>query len=243
MNARTVARRGPTRRMNALPASLMLNPGLIGLIAAVLAVGGCAERAARPAAPVIAGGGSVDQLAGAVAADAERSDHEPDAKVREQLAADALSHADACIAQAPGAAPCLYERAVALGLDARAHPLRALDQLKGMLDLLGKAEAADPSYDQGGPARVRALVLIRAPGWPLGPGDPDAGLESARRAAALRPQYVPNVLALAEAQGKTGDAAGARNSYTMARDLAQALPQGQDRDDWLRQASAGLQQK
>jgi hypothetical protein len=215
----------------------------LAVAAALWALGGCAGRATHPIPPPVPGGGTVEQLAAAVAADAERSDHEPDPKVRAQLAEDALGHADACVAQAPGAAPCLYERAIALGLDARAHPARALDQLKGMLDLLGKADAADPGYDQAGPARVRALVLIRAPGWPLGPGDVDAGLESARRAVAARPQFVPNVLALAEAEAKAGDAAGARNSYTMARDLAQALPQGRDRDDWLRQANAGLQQK
>jgi hypothetical protein len=215
-----------------------VNARPIAIMAAMLALAGCAGRPARRPPP--AAGGTVDQLAAAVAADAERSDHEPDANVREQLAEDGLSHADACIAQAPGAAACLYERAVALGLDARAHPTRALDQLKIMLDLLGKAEAADPAYDHAGPARVRALVLIRAPGWPLGPGDVDAGLESAQRAMSLRPQYVPNVLAMAEAEAKRGDAAGAHNSYTMARDLAQALPQGRDRDDWLRQANAGL---
>jgi hypothetical protein len=109
-----------------------------------------------------------------------------------------------------------------------------------MLDALAAADATDPAYDEAGPARVKALVLIRAPGWPLGPGDPDAGLVSARRAVSLRPQYPPNVLALAEALGKTGDIRGARETYQLARDLTQALPPTPDRDDWLRQAKQAL---
>ena len=109
-----------------------------------------------------------------------------------------------------------------------------------MLELLGRAEAADPEYDQAGPARVQALVLVRAPAWPLGPGVAEAGLASARRAVALRPDYPPNVLALAEALAKTGDAHGAKESYRRARDLSEAWPPGSDRDDWLHEADQAL---
>jgi hypothetical protein len=112
-----------------------------------------------------------------------------------------------------------------------------------MLQNLGNAEATDPNYDKAGPARVRALVLIRAPGWPLGPGDPDAGVAAARRAVALQPYYPPNVLALAEALAKNGDENGARDSYTHARELAQSLPSGPERDDWLHDAEEGLRHR
>ena len=61
-------------------------------------------------------------------------------------------------------------------MEARAHPTQALGLLKSMLQNLDAAAATDPNYDKAGPSRVRALVLIRAPGWPLGPGDTDAGL-------------------------------------------------------------------
>jgi hypothetical protein len=132
---------------------------------------------------------------------------------------------------------------VALGLEARAHPTRAGELLKSMLDSLTSADAADPNYDNAGPSRVRALVLIRAPGWPLGPGDADTGLVSARRAVELRPGYPPNLLALAEALSKTGDPAGARDAYAKARDAAQASPETPDRDGWLREADQGLQRK
>jgi hypothetical protein len=112
-----------------------------------------------------------------------------------------------------------------------------------MLDALTRAESADAAYDEAGPARVRALVLTQARGWPLGPGDAEAGLVAARRAVTLRPLYPPNLLALAEALAKTADPSGARESYMRARDAALALPAGADRDDWLREAERGLQHK
>ena len=160
-----------------------------------------------------------------------------------ELAAEADRDAQACLAREPQAAACLYWRGIALGLEARAHPTRAGELLSNMLDSLAQAESADPNYDEAGPARVRALVLIRAPGWPLGPGDAEAGLVAARRAVALRPQYPPNLLALAEALSKTGDGNGARENYARARDAALAQPAAADRDEWLRTADQGLQHR
>jgi hypothetical protein len=209
-----------------------------GVALAALTLAGCKTPPVRPAPPPPSM--TVEQLAAAVAADARRSDLEKDSKTRDQLAADALQNAQACLERAPQSAACLYYDGVALGLKARAHPLQASEALKSMLDALGGAEAADPAYDQAGPARVKALVLIKAPAWPLGPGDPEAGLAAARRAVALRPDYPPNVLALAEALAKTGDAHGAQESYRGARELIQALPSSADRDDWLHQADQAL---
>jgi hypothetical protein len=209
----------------------------------MLAIAACATRPRPPPPNLSAEPSSVEALAAAIEADAKRSDHEPDSKVRGELAAEASRDAEACLAREPQAAPCLYWRAVALGLEARAHPTRAGETLSSMLDTLGRAESADPNYEEAGAARVRALVLVRAPGWPLGPGDAEAGLVAARRAVTLRPLYPPNLLALAEALAKTGDASGAREYYARARDAAQALPAASDRDEWLRAADQGLQRK
>jgi hypothetical protein len=211
---------------------------LLGAAAAALLLTACQVPAVRSTAPGAAM--SIEQLAAAVAEDARRSDTETDSKMREQFAADAARDAQACLERAPRSAACLYYHAIALGLEARAHPLRAGEALKGMLDALSGAEAADAQIDEAGPARVKALVLVKAPAWPLGPGDPEAGLASARRAVALKPQYPPNELAVAEALAKTGDSRGAREAYGRARELSQALPPSQDRDDWLRQSEQGL---
>jgi hypothetical protein len=211
---------------------------LLGAAAAALLVAACKAPAVRSTAS--AASMSVEQLAAAVAEAARRSDAETDVKIREQLAADASRDAQGCLERAPQAAACLYYHAIALGLEARAHPLRAGEALKSMLDALAGAEAADAQIDEAGPARVKALVLVKAPAWPLGPGDPEAGLASARRAVALKPLYPPNALALAEALAKTGDSRGAREAYGRARELSQPLPSSGDRDDWLRQAEQGL---
>lgn len=206
-------------------------------------VAACASappRSEEPLAANAAGTASVDGYVNAIMAASERSEHEPDSKARAVLAAEANNNADACLALDAQAAACQYGKAVATGLDAKAHPTRAGGLLVGMLQHLQNAENTDPRYDKAGPARVRALVLIRAPAWPLGPGDIEAGLAAARRAIALQPDYPPNVLALAEALSKTGDEQGARQSYARARDLAQSTPSGPDRDDWLREANEGL---
>ncbi len=147
------------------------------------------------------------------------------------------------MAREPRTASCLYDHAVALGLEARAHPAHAGELLNSMLEQLAAAEALDAGYDRAGPARVRALVLIRAPGWPLGPGDPDAGLIAARRAVERDPRYPPNLLALAEACAKTGDEPGAVENYQRARDLARALPSTSARDEWLREAEQGMRRE
>jgi hypothetical protein len=209
--------------------------------ALLLALAACATRPPAPATPNPTA--SIGTLAAAIEEDARRSEHEPDAKMRSELAEQAGRDAQACLALEPQAAACLYGRAIALGLNARAHPVHAGELLADMLASLSRAESADPVYDEAGPARVRALVLLRAPGWPLGPGDAEAALAAAQRAGALRPRYPPNLLALAEALAKTGDAGAAREAYARARDAALALPANNDRAEWLREADQGLQRR
>lgn len=217
--------------------------GLAACLIVSLALAGCSLPKRAPGPLPADAPQSVDGLVAAIQADSARSDKESDGQARARLADEASSYAAACIAKAPQAAGCLYGRGLALGLEARAHPTSANDALKSMLDALGKADAADPNYDQAGPSRVKALVLVRAPGWPLGPGDADSGVVAARRAVELKPQYPPNLLALGEALAKTEDANGAHDAYAKARDVAQASPAGPDRDDWLREAQQGLAKK
>ncbi len=225
------------------------------LVAATMA--GCLSAPRRTAPPSVVppqsdssqpaqqspGTNTVEAYAAAIKANAQKSDHESDSRIRADLAAQSSSAADACLALDSRAVACQYGKAVATGLEARVHPTRAIGLLNSMLESLDNAEAVDPNYDSAGPARVRALVLIRAPGWPLGPGDTDAGLAAARRAVSLQPDYPPNVLALAEALAKSGDESAARESYSRARDLAQASPPAPERDDWLHDADEGLRRK
>ncbi len=213
---------------------------VIGLAALVAA---CAMPRRPTGPPPSSAPDTVEGLASAIRSVATRSDHAPDGETRARLADQAMSYADRCIAMAAQDPACLYGRALALGLQARAHPTSANASLKAMIEALNKVDASDPNYDQAGPARVRALVLLRAPGWPLGPGDADAGLTSARRAVELHPEFPPNQLALGEALGKTGDANGSRQAYERARDEATTYVSNEDRDGWLREANQALQSK
>ena len=140
----------------------------------------------------------------------------------------------------PASAECDYALALALGVQARERPSTATQGLKAMVELLQKANAADARLDHGGPARVLALVLLRTPGWPLGPGDPEAGLTSAREAVGLFPDYAPNQLALSEALLAAGDRAGAKAAADRGLALAQAAAAAGEPDagDWVRDGKA-----
>jgi len=184
--------------------------------------------------------GTSAQLAAGIALDARKIEQESNSGVRAELAAAARRAADACIAAAPQDVACVFGSAVAMGLEAKEHPTRAAALLTQMLATLARAEALDPFYENAGPARVQALVWIRAPGWPLGPGDPERGLAAAQRAAALRPEHPPNWLAVAEGQAKAGAVTEARASYARARETARKLPDSPERADWLKQAEQGL---
>ena len=211
-----------------------------GSLLLAVALAGCATHPRpRPETAAPTAEGSPAQLLARIQGDAARSDAATGA-ARESLAEDAARLAAACLGQASDSAVCQYGNAVALGLNARAHPGRASALLTQMLAALTKAEALDPTLDAAGPARVRALVLARAPGWPLGPGDAEAAVTAARDAVARRPDYAPNQLALAEALTKAGETDEARERYRQAAAAAAAAPPGAERDQWLHEAERGL---
>jgi hypothetical protein len=111
-----------------------------------------------------------------------------------------------------------------------------------MIERLRAAIELDPGLDHGGPHRVLALVYLRAPGWPTGPGDPELGLDEARRAVALDPGHPPNRLCLAEALVATDDIQGGRREYEAAAELAREhLDLGTpEAGEWLDEALGGL---
>jgi hypothetical protein len=212
----------------------------------LLALAGCA--APRPAlGPAVNGAVALppDQLIALVKADTDRIDRSADAAERSRLLATATANARQCVAGAPDNGGCQYEWAQVLGLTARERPVQAVALLKEMLATLKQADALDPAFDQAGPARLTAVVLLRAPGWPLGPGDPDAALSAAQRAVDRDPAYPPNLITLAQAQAKTDAPAKARASYEKARlaiaAWAGATPDAAaDRASWQHDIEQGL---
>lgn len=173
--------------------------------------------------PLIAGLAALALLSGACAS-AQRPAMPPPGTICEPLE--------------PPSPTCDYALAVSLGLQARQHPASAHDKLAQMVVLLRRTAMTDPALDQAGPSRLLALVLLRAPGWPRGPGDPVEGLVVARRAATLAPGHAPNLLALSEALAANQQPAPSRQVAKRALLLAEAaaadgLPEAAE---WLREA-------
>lgn len=181
-------------------------------------------------------------LIGAVRTKTWLVEHISDSRERGDLAVSAVQTAQWCGKRQPDNAACDYWLALAVGLQAREVRQTAEDGLKTMVEALTRSMDKDPRYDHAGPVRVMALVLVRAPGWPLGPGDPESALEHAKRAVELDPDYPPNRLCLAEALLDTKAKAESRAAYERALSLAQAREAAGDPDaaDWIAEANKAL---
>ena len=183
-----------------------------------------------------------DGLVGLLRVLAYRLEHEPDAATRQALAPLAVQAGQLCAARDAESAACDYWLAIALGLQARERPSTGVDGVRRMVELLKRAAERQALLEEAGPERVLALVYLRAPGWPAGPGDDEAGLELALRAAERRPEHPPNVLALAEALRENGRGEESRGTYVRARTLAalRAAEGDPDAPEWQREAEQAL---
>ncbi|MCI0571410.1 MAG: hypothetical protein L0Y66_11705 [Myxococcaceae bacterium] len=179
----------------------------------------------------------VEGLYGAIQARLWRLEHGAEAAERDALVGSAVEAGQLCLTRAPERAECHYGLALALGVQARERHATAIAGLQEMVVHLRRAAELEPRFDHGGPARVLGLVLLRAPGWPLGPGDAEQGLEEARKAVALAPEYPPNLLVLSEALLANGAAAESRNWAERAVELARAQEaRGEpDASGWVRE--------
>ena len=185
----------------------------------------------------------VDGLLGAMRAVSFRIEREGDAAARGRLAELGVQLGQWCQRRAPSEAACDYRLAIALGQQARERASTGKDAMGRMVDLLQRAIAAAPRLDAAGPHRVMALLLLRAPGWPLGPGDPEAALGEARQAVALFPDRAENQLVMAEALAKNDAREEARAAYARALELSTTAHDAGDPDaeQWRKEAADGLE--
>lgn len=186
--------------------------------------------------------GRVEGLLGTMRVTAWLVEHEPDRQRREALALEAVQLGQWCGRRAPSEVECDYRLALALGQQARERPATAHDGLERMIALLERAAASIPDVDGTGPDRVLALVRLRAPGWPAGPGDPETALDNAQRAVERSPGEPSNHLALGEALAANGHPGPAREAYQRARGLAESREAAGDPDagEWVRDARKAL---
>jgi len=161
----------------------------------------------------------VDGLLGAMRALTYRIENEKGAP-KEELSVKEVELGQHCQRRQPQNAECDYRLAIALGQQAREKTSTGKDALGHIVDLLHKAIAAKPDLESGGPHRVLALVLLRAPSWPVGPGDSEAGLDEAKAAVKLFPNAADNQLALGEALAANNARAEAHAAYSRALALA-----------------------
>ena len=184
----------------------------------------------------------IDGLIGAARAQVWLVEHEPEPAAREAAATLAVQSAQWCLRIAPEEAGCHYWLGAALGVQAREKQSTALDALPRIEEAFLVAAGKSPEMDEAGPDRALALLYVRAPGWPTGPGDPERGLEHARKAMKIKPEYPPNLLALAEALSASGDEEGARESYLRALDLARGRSAAGEPDaaEWIHEAETAL---
>lgn len=162
----------------------------------------------------------VEGLIGATKAAAWLIEHEPSEARRSTLSTEAVQAGQWCRQRAPTNIECTYRLALALGQQARERRSTAKDGLEKMVAFLESVIAADSALDHAGGHRVLALVLLRAPGWPAGPGDAEAALEHAREADRISPGIPDNLMALGEALERAGQTAAARSAYEHAERLA-----------------------
>ena len=182
----------------------------------------------------------VDGLLGAMRALSFRIEYEHGAP-REKLATEEVELGQWCQRRAPTEAECDYRLAIALGQQARERPSTGHDAVGRMVDLLHHAIAAAPRLDAGGPHRVLALVLLRAPSWPAGPGDNEEGLAQARAAVQLAPDSAANQLVLGEALAANDQAGEAQAAYRKAAALAVAAGRDPEAAHWLAEARSGIE--
>lgn len=215
-----------------------MTPGPALLLTAAMAAGCAAALQRRVGAP---GAPSPEEAAASAAevhALARRIEREPSASRRAALSREAVAAGERCEQAAPATPACDYALAIALGVQAREHPSTMREGLAVMSAMLRRVSATEPGLDRAGPDRVLALLLLRAPGWPLGPGDSEEALEAARRAVAAFPDYAPNQLALAEALVANGEEEAGRDAARRALALAEAAETAGDPDaaGWRRDA-------
>ena len=87
-----------------------------------------------------------------------------------------------------------YYSSINMGLAVSDTIVAAVKNLGNLHRNIERAVSMDPDIDEGGPMRTLGYLLIRAPAWPTGIGDPDRGLILLEQAVTLYPAYPPNQL-------------------------------------------------
>lgn len=101
------------------------------------------------------------------------------------------------IARRPDRVEGYYYLAVLKGRHAENGGLKGFGQVRSIEELGLKAAEIDPTFEDGGPYRLLAMLYSKAPPWPASIGDMDLALEYAEKALSVS-RYTMNHLIMAE---------------------------------------------
>jgi tetratricopeptide (TPR) repeat protein len=109
------------------------------------------------------------------------------------------NYAELLIRENPGWADGYYWLALNLcGVAEVGGAGRALRILPDIVEIMEKAAAIDPTYDQAGPHRVLGRIYCEAPAWPISVGDIHKSLHHLELAVQIAPDNTTNHLYLAD---------------------------------------------
>jgi tetratricopeptide (TPR) repeat protein len=120
-----------------------------------------------------------------------------------------------------------YYLAVIKGRRIELAGLTGIGQIKDVESYGLKAAEIDPRFEDGGPFRLLAMLYAKAPPWPTSIGDMDLALEYAKKANAISP-YPMNNLIMAEVLIEAGD-------YEQARKLLNKVLAAPKSGRWARE--------
>lgn len=125
-----------------------------------------------------------------------------------------------------------YWHALLIGLRMRVAGIReALSLLEEEMALLDVARLT-AEEEEGGPLRVLAMIYLKAPAWPAGPGDLDQALELLQEAVRRFPSHPLNRIFLAAALVEDGQDSAAKEELARGLALADEALWGEVAHDW-----------
>ena len=125
-----------------------------------------------------------------------------------------------------------YWHALLIGLLMRVAGMReALSLLEEEMALLDVARLT-AEEEEGGPLRVLAMIYLKAPSWPAGPGDLDQALELLQEAVRRFPSHPLNRIFLAAALAEDGQDDAAKEELARGLTLADEALWGEVARDW-----------
>ena len=128
-----------------------------------------------------------------------------------------------------------YYYSICLGVAVRNSIMAAMRYMDKLHMHLKRAVRESPNLDHGGPLRTLGYFKIKAPAWPVGPGDAEEGLEMLQTAAERFPDYPPNQIYVARGYWEgDDDDEQAMEGIKAAVELLKKRNWGLRHDAWVR---------